>query len=105
MWVPVDETPLLTVTGRRFSLNMISAVSPRGHFHFMVHDGSVTSRTSKEFLGCLMISATRPVVVIVNGHPIHKSRLVQDYVFSRNGQLRLFYLPPCPPHLNSDKPV
>jgi hypothetical protein len=29
-WPPIGETPVLTVTGRRFALNMISAVSPRG---------------------------------------------------------------------------
>jgi transposase len=49
-WAPVGETPVVTVTGRRFSLNMISAVSPRREFRFMVHDGSVTSPIFKEFL-------------------------------------------------------
>ena len=35
-WAPVGETPVVSVTGRRFSFNMISAVSPRGYFRFMV---------------------------------------------------------------------
>ncbi len=38
-WAPVGETPVVEVTGLRFSLNMISAVSPLGDFRFMVHDG------------------------------------------------------------------
>ncbi len=79
-WAPVGETPVVMVIGRCFSLNMISAVSPRGDFRFMVHDGSVTSPTFKEFLERLMIGATRSVFEIVDGLPIHKSRLVQDYV-------------------------
>jgi len=37
-----------------------------------------------------MIGATRPVFVIVDGHPIHKSRLVQDLVDGLDGQLKLF---------------
>jgi transposase len=104
-WAPVGETPVVTVTGRRFSLNMISAVSPRGDFRFMVHDGSVTSSIFKEFLERLMIGATRTVFVIVDGHPIHKSRLVQAYVDGLDGQLKLFCLPPYSPHLNPDEQV
>jgi transposase len=100
-WAPVGETPEVAVTGRRFSLNMISAVSPRGDFRCMVHEGSVF----KDFLSRLMIGATRPVFVIVDGHPIHKSRLVKDYVNGLDGQLQLFYLPPYSPHLNPDEQV
>ena len=44
-WAPVGETPVVEVTGRRFSLNMISAVSPQGEFRFMLHDGTVERRS------------------------------------------------------------
>jgi transposase len=104
-WAQGGETPVVTVTGRRFSLNMISAVSARGDFRFMVHDGSVTSPTFKEFLSRLMCGAPQPVFVIVDGYPIHQSRLVQDFVDGLDGQLKLFYLPPYSPHLNPDEQV
>ena len=29
-WAPKGETPIVRVTGQRFSLNMICAISPRG---------------------------------------------------------------------------
>ncbi|MDN0077813.1 IS630 family transposase, partial [Crenobacter sp. SG2303] len=79
-WAPCGQTPVVNVTGRRFSLNMISAVSPRGDFRFMVHEGSVTATVFREFLKRLMIGAEKPVFVIVDGHPIHKAKLVRDYV-------------------------
>lgn len=104
-WAPCGETPVVEVTGRRFSLNMISAVSPRGDFRFMTHAGSVTGGVFKTFLQRLMVGATRPVFVIVDGHPIHKSKLVKDYVASLEGRLKLFYLPPYSPHLNPDEQV
>lgn len=104
-WAPVGETPVVEVTGRRFSLNMISAVSPRGDFRFMVHEGSVTAPVFRDFLSRLMIGATKPVFVIVDGHPIHKSRLVQKFVDGLDGHLKLFYLPPYSPHLNPDEQV
>lgn len=104
-WAPVGQTPVVSVTGRRFSFNMISAVSPRGDFRFMIHEGSVTASTFKEFLTRLMIGATQPVFVIVDGHPIHKSKLVRDYVATLEGRLKLFFLPPYSPHLNPDEQV
>ncbi len=52
-----------------------------------------------------MIGADKPVFVIVDGHPIHKAKLVRAYVQSLKGQLKLFYLPPYSPQLNPDEQV
>jgi len=40
-WGPTGETPVVEATGARLALNMLSAVSPQGHFRFMVHEGRV----------------------------------------------------------------
>lgn len=104
-WAPRGQTPVVEVTGRRFSLNMISAVSPQGEFRFMLHDGSVNATVFREFLKRLMIGANKPIFVIVDGHPIHKAKLVRAYVESLKGQLQLFYLPPYSPQLNPDGQV
>ncbi|MEM5318528.1 IS630 family transposase [Paraburkholderia sp. JHI869] len=104
-WAPQGQTPVVETTGRRFSLNMISAVSPQGEFRFMVHDGAVTATVFREFLGRLMIGADKPVFLVLDGHPVHKARLVQDFVKAQNGRLKLFYLPPYSPHLNPDEQV
>lgn len=104
-WAPAGETPVIEKTGRRFAVNMISAVGPRGEFRFMVHEGTVNARVFRAFLQRLRVGATGPVFVVVDGHPAHKARIVQDYVRSTNGQLRLFFLPPYSPHLNPDELV
>lgn len=104
-WAPVGQTPVVEVTGRRFSFNMISAVSPRGDFRFMIHDGAVDAAVFREFLRRLMVGADKPVFVVVDGHSIHKAKLVRDYVASLHGTLKLFYLPPYSPHLNPDEQV
>ncbi|AAP86164.1 IS630-like element IS885 family transposase (plasmid) [Cupriavidus necator H16] len=104
-WAPRGQTPVVEATGRRFSLNMISAVSPQGEFRFMLHDGAVTGTVFCEFLQRLMVGADKPVFVVVDGHPIHKAKLVKAYIASLKGQLKLFYLPPYSPHLNPDEQV
>ena len=54
---------VVTATGRRFSLNMLSAVSPKGEFRFMLHDGTVTALVFKTFLQRLMVGAMNSVFV------------------------------------------
>ena len=104
-WAPRGRTPVVGATGRRFSLNMLSAISPRGELRFMLHEGTVTAPVFVEFLRRLMIGATGPVFLIVDGHPVHRSRAVRAYVDSLGGRLRLFFLPPYSPQLNPDEVV
>ena len=104
-WAPVGETPVVQATGRRFSVNMLSAVSAKGEFRFMLHDGTVDAQVFIEFLKRLMVGAKNPVYLIVDGHPIHKAKAVRTFVEEQNGMLKLFYLPPYSPQLNPDEQV
>ena len=99
------QTPVVQATGRRLSLNMISAVSTQGEFRFMLHEGSVGAKVFVEFLKRLMVNAEKPVFLLVDGHPIHKAKMVKSYVEGLDGKLKLFYLPPYSPHLNPDETV
>lgn len=89
-WAPQGQTPVVQVTGRRFSPNMISAVSTQGEFRFMLHEGSVGAKVFVEFLKRLMVNAEKPVFLIVDGHPIHKAKIVKRYVDGLDGKLKLF---------------
>lgn len=84
---------------------MISVVSARGLLRFMVLRGKVNGPRYVEFLKRLMHNARRPVFLILDGHPVHKSRAVKAYAASTHGRLRLFYLPPYSPELNPDEQV
>jgi transposase len=104
-WAPVGETPVVEATGRRFSLNMISAVGTRGEFRFMLHEGTVNAPVFLEFLKRLLVGAEHPVFLVVDGHPMHKSRQVRSFIEEQHGRLKLFYLPPYSPQLNPDEVV
>lgn len=71
----------------------------------MLHEGSVNAKVFLEFLKRLMVGVTRPIFVILDGHPIHKAVMIKKYVEQFNGMLKLFYLPPYSPHLNPDETV
>jgi len=104
-WSPKGQTPIVLTTGQRFSLNMISAVSAKGLLRFMVVKGRVGGEQVAEFMRRLMYRAKRPVFLILDGHPMHKSRLVKECEKSYAGKLKLFFLPPYSPELNPDEQV
>lgn len=96
-WAPEGQTPVVRATGRPYSLAMISAVSARGDFRFMVHEGTVTATVFREFLKRLLIGATKPIFLVVDGHPIHKAKVIQEFVEQQQGRMKLFFLPPYAP--------
>jgi transposase len=104
-WAPAGQTPIVLATGQRFGLNLISAVSAKGLLRFMVVRSKVGALQVCEFIRRLMHGARRPVFLILDGHPMHKARLVQECGASYKGKLRLFFLPPYSPELNPDEQV
>ena len=104
-WAPKGETPIVKATGRRFSLNMISAVSPTGYLRFMVVDGKVGAKKFCEFLKRLVSKARKKIFLILDQHPIHKAKCVKKLVEQLKGKLTIYFLPPYSPELNPDELV
>jgi transposase len=104
-WAPKGKTPIIKTTGARFSINMISAVSSRGELRFMVTEQTLKVDVFIEFLKRLITGKTKPVYLIVDGHPVHKAKKVKEFVKSLKGKIELFYLPGYSPELNPDEYV
>lgn len=104
-WGVRGRTPVVSSTGARFGLNLISAVSPRGHMRFMVLKGRVAGRQVIEFMRRLLHGQKRMVFLILDGHPAHKAAIVSKFVDSVADRLRIFFLPPYSPERNPDECV
>lgn len=102
-WAPTGDTPVIETTGARFSVNMVSAVSAQGLMRFMTFEGRMNADRFIDFLKRLIYRATGPIFLVLDGHPVHKSKRVKEFVASTEGRLRLFILPPYSPHLNPDE--
>jgi hypothetical protein len=104
-WAKKGETPVLKTTGARFSVTMISAVCGRGQMRFMAVEKACTAPVFIDFLKRLIHGQEQPIFLIVDGHPVHKSKMVKKFVESVEGKLQLFLLPAYSPDLNSDESV
>ena len=101
-WGKRGQTPIVSSTGARFAINIISAVSAQGELRFMITKGRATATVFIDFLKRLLVNATGPVFVIADGHSTHRAKLVERFVATQQGRLALFILPPYSPELNPD---
>jgi transposase len=100
-WAPVGQTPVMKRTGKRFRVNMISAVSNAGMLRFRLFTGSFRGPVFIDFLRRLLRDCGgRKVHLIVDGHPVHRAKAVSAWVGRHADQVELHFLPGYSPELN-----
>jgi transposase len=102
-WGRRGVTPVVPGTGQRFRCNVIAVITNRGRLAFMVFKGRFTYVVFIRFLRRVLRHAPRPVFLIVDGHPVHRSATVKQWVARQGARLRLFFLPGYSPDLNPDE--
>ena len=104
-WAPRGQTPKVKSTGARFGLNMISAISRTGIMCFMVTECSVGADVFCQFIDRLAYKSRKKIFLIVDGHPVHRSKRVREHIDSLNGKVVLIRFPAYSPETNPDELV
>jgi transposase len=99
----IGQTPVVKVSGQRFSCQMISTVSNRGTLRFMIFDGKFNAGVCITFLKRLIKDSKQKIFLILDGHPVHKSRKVKTWIKENAKKISLFVLPAYSPELNPDE--
>jgi transposase len=97
------NTPVIPRTGQRFGCSMISAITNRGRLNFMVFTERFNAETFLKFLRRLVRQAKGKVFLIIDRHPVHRSRKVKAWLEKNAHRIRRFYLPGYSPELNPDE--
>jgi transposase len=97
------KTPVVTTSGQRQSINVISAVNARGEFWAATYEGKLNAESFVLFLENFMKGQPGKVFLIVDGHPSHTAKAVERYRESLGGRLELHRLPAYAPDLNPDE--
>jgi transposase len=88
-------------TGQRFGANVVSAISNQGHLQFMVFKKAFIAKVFIEFLTRLVRQANgQKVILILDGHPVHRSAAARRWVDAHEGQIEFVFLPGYSPELN-----
>jgi transposase len=100
-WAPIGQTPVVKRTGKRFGVNLISAISGEGLLRFRLFSGSFAGPVLVDFLRRLLRDlAGRKVHLVLDGHPVHRAKLVSGWVAQRPTRIQLHFLPGYSPELN-----
>ena len=100
-YAPRGQTPLLREWCTRDHLSMIAAVSGEGRLYSQVRERAFDAVAVTEFLRHLLRVVAGPVLVIWDGAPIHRSKVVKAFLQTEtNARLELEPLPGYAPDLN-----
>jgi transposase len=99
------ETPVVARPGQRQSIGAASAVNSKGAFWYSTYQGGLNEQLFVQLLKQMMRSRTKPVHLVLDGLPAHKTKLVKAYVAWTEGRLTLHFLPGYAPELNPDELV
>jgi transposase len=98
-WAPKGCTPVLQYSFNWRHLSAIAGIT-LWRFYFRFFPGTIKAAQLVEFLRALAGQIRGKLLVIWDGLPAHRSRLVGQYVEALNGRIVLERLPAYAPELN-----
>jgi transposase len=87
---PKGKTPVLQKSGKRFYLNMLTAMSNLGHLLFMVAAGNVNMNVYLQFLQKLLRSVKQKIFLITDSHPVHLGKAVGEWLWAKRKRQKFF---------------
>lgn len=98
-WAPRGKTPVLQYCFNWKSL--FAAAGPTAwNFYFRLYAGVIKSPQVVDFLNALVRAIDRPLILVWDRLPAHRSRMVQEHIVSFQGWTHQEYLPAYAPELN-----
>lgn len=104
-YAPKGKTPIIKATGKRFTVNMISAISNRGHLQFMLMEKGFNSEVFKIFLQQMIKYNKKKVFFITDNHPAHKTIKLNEWLEENKEKIEVLFIPPYSPELNPQEYV
>jgi transposase len=98
-WAPRGQTPVLQFHFNWKTLSVIAGIT-WWNFYFKLFPGAVKAPQIIQFLEHLMRHLHRPLLVIWDGLPGHRSAAVRNFVAAQGRRLTLEWLPGYAPELN-----
>ena len=104
-WSRVGDTPVIRRSGKRGSVTYASAVSMEGDFFFSAYEkGGMNTERYIDFIESLRRQSGKPITVIHDGLPAHRSAKLRVY-FACRKDVKFYRLPGYSPQLNPDEYV
>jgi len=102
---PRGQTPVIRLSAKRASTNMISTVTNQGKVRFMIDRGSMNAQRLIQFLRQLLKATNKKIFLILDNLRVHHAKPVKEWLAKKPNTKRLevFFLPAYSPELNPDE--
>jgi transposase len=102
-YTPIGKTPVIKLSAKRTSTNMISAVTNQGKVRFQIYDGGMNAKQLIQLMKRLINDAKRKVFLILDNLRVHHAKKVNKWLAEHSEEIEVFYLPAYSPELNPDE--
>jgi len=102
-YAPKGKTPIIRLSAKRASINMISAITNQGKVRFMMYQDSMNAKVLTKFIKQLLKDAERKIFLILDNLRVHHARVVKAWLQDYTEDIELFFLPAYSPELNPDE--
>ncbi len=102
-YAPKGKTPVKKSMSKRFSVNMISAITNQGKMCFLIYSENMNANKLIEFMEQLIKFASRKVYLILDNLRVHHSKIVKEWQEMNQDKIRLYFLPSYSPERNPDE--
>jgi len=102
-WAPIGKQPKIKTKGKRKGLKMFGVIEFfGGSFQYMEAEDKFNGESYIVFLKKIMAQNTCPVILVEDGAPYHRSKIVKEYTsgLEGKGQLYVYRLPSYSPDFN-----
>lgn len=100
---PRGKTPVVRLSVKRVSTNMISSITNQGKVRFMIYSKSMNAQVLIKFLKRLIKSSDRKIFLILDNLKVHHAIRVREWLEGKEDELEIFFLPSYSPELNPDE--
>jgi len=102
-YAPKGKTPIKKSMSKKFSVNMISAITNQGKVQFLLYSDTMNADKFIEFMRQLIKSSSQKVYFIVDNLRVHHSKIVKEWLEANKDKIALFFIPSYSPELNPDE--
>ncbi|WP_434977877.1 IS630 family transposase [Daejeonia sp. YH14] len=102
-YAPKGKTPVKKSMSKRFSVNMVSAITNQGKVQFMIYSDTMNAERFIEFMQQLIKSSSKKIYLILDNLRVHHSKIVKQWVEEHKDKITLFFLPSYSPERNPDE--
>lgn len=97
------NTPVIRLSAKRCSVNMISTVTNQGKVRFMLYKDTMNAAVLITFMKQLIKGAARKIFLILDNLRVHHAKSVTAWLQTRACEIEVSYLPSYSPELNPDE--